>query len=533
MDALRYRVPPLRMNQTFEIVSRREERTRAIYTRPSVAGNPEASIARRLARGASIYVVWLAVGKGLTVILQIVLGRWLGPANYGLYSLGYSLVSLLSWVSVLGLDQGVLRFCAIHRTREEPGKVQATVWRALTLAGVASVLTTALLVAGSNMISNKFFTPAFACVLAAFALTLPFVALLRIAGTYLQSLHDIHRMSVLQLLARPSFNFVLLALAIVLGLGLGGAVGAYVLCCVGSAALAAYYLAKFLPAKSHDKPVVSDGHSRLMRYSLTLMASGLTYQTILRAPQVLLGHLSTNAEVGVFSAGASFALGFGFMTSTFLQPAMPMMVELHEKRQSDGMRRLYQNSTRWTLAAVVPIFLFLTLFNGEVMRLFGRNFIAAGPILVAMSLGWLAYYGKGPGSALLQMTGRQNLDMANTLSVAVLTIVANYLAIPRYGAMGAALATAGSIAVWALVEYVEVRILFGLSPWSPGAQRNILAAAATAALTLSLRPFLRWELLLLVTICLYSVMYLGFCLEPEDRRISAAAFAKLSGMLKL
>lgn len=491
---------------------------------------PGVSVTHRLARGASIYVVWLAAGKGLTVVLQVVLGRWLGPANYGLYSLGYSLVALLSWVSVLGLDQGVLRFCAIHRTREETGKVQATLWRALALAGIASVLTAALLVAGSKLISDRFFTPSFASVLAAFALTLPFVALVRIAGTYLQSLHDICRMSVLQLLARPAFNIVLLALAIVLGLGLFGAVVAYVLCCVGSAALAAYYLAKFLPAKSHDKLVVSEGHSRLMRYSLTLMASGLTYQLILRAPQVLLGHLSTNAEVGVFSAGASFALGFGFMTSTFLQPAMPMMVELHEAKQNESLRRLYQNSTRWTLAAVAPIFLFLTLFNGEVMRLFGRNFIAAGPILVAMSLGWLLYYGKGPGSALLQMTGRQNLDMANTLVVAMLTVVANYLVIPRHGAMGAALATAGSVAVWALIEYIEMRLLYRLSPWSPGAWRNILAALATAAVTLSLRPFLHWQLIFLTATCTYAALYFGLCLEADDRRIVAAVLTKLGGL---
>ncbi|HEV2490508.1 MAG TPA: flippase [Candidatus Acidoferrales bacterium] len=513
-----------------EAVSTKDLTPSSPYPLTDHVANSRASLTHRLARGASIYVVWLAAGKGLTVALQIVLGRWLGPASYGLYALGYSVTSLLSWVSVLGVDQGVLRLCAIYRTREQSAKMRSTLCRAVELAAVASVLTAALLVFGSRVIAGLFFTPSFASVLAGFALTLPFVAIIRVAGTFLQSLHDIYRMSVLQLLARPALNIILLVLAIGLGWGLEGAVGAYVLCCVGTAALAAFYLLKKLPRRPSGKAAIERGDPSLMRYSLTLMFSGLSYQVILRAPQVLLGHLSSSAEVGVFSAGASFALGLGFMTSTFLQPAMPMMVELHEARQSEGLQRLYQNSTRWTLAVVAPIFLFLCLFHSEVMRLFGRHFSAAGPILVAMSLGWLVYYGKGPGSALLQMTGRQKLDLANTLGVAALTIVTNYLAIPRYGAMGAALATAGSVAAWALIEYIEMRLLYELSPWSSGARRNIFAALVTAAVTISLRSLLPWELLLMIATCLYAVLYFGLCIETDDRRIVAAALTKLGGL---
>jgi O-antigen/teichoic acid export membrane protein len=402
----------------------------------------------------------------------------------------------------------------------------------LEWAGVASALTTALLVFGSRAIAGRFFMPSFASVLVSFALTLPFVSFIRIAATYLQSLHDIYRMSVLQLLARPALNIALLILAISLSWGLAGAVWAYMLCCVGTAGLAAFYLAQKSSGKFPDKPALAADNPSLMRYSLALMFAGLSYQVILRAPQVLLGHLSSSIEVGVFSAGASFALGFGFMSSTFLQPAMPIMVELYETRQSESLRRLYQNSTRWTLAAVTPVFLFLSLFNGEVMSLFGRNFSTAGPILVAMSLGWLAYYGKGPGSALLQMTGRQNLDLANTFGVAVLTVVTSYLAIPRYGAMGAALASMGSIAVWAFAEYLEIRVLYGLSPWSSGAQRNVVGALITAAVTVSLRSFLPWQILLLTASCLYGAFYFGLCLEPDDRQVVSAALTRLGSLVQ-
>lgn len=480
------------------------------------AGWLSTSITHRLFQGASIYIASLAIGKGFTVVLQIALGRWLGPSNYGLYSLGYSVISLVSWVAVLGLDQGVLRYCSVYRTQERPDKVRSTLWRALILAGGASIVTAAPLVGGSSWIAKWFFTPAFAVVLAGFALALPFLTVIRLAGTYLQSIHDIYRMCVMQLLARPVLNIAILTVPILLGWGLKGAVGAFVLCCVSTACLGAYYIQKKQPNLNGARPAGLD-HSPLLRYSLALMMVGLSYQVILRFPQVLLGHLGSSAEVGVYSAGASFALAFGFMTLTFLQPAMPMMVELYEARQTEGLRRLYQSATRWTLAFVMPVFLGLCLFSSEVVLLFGSEFKAAGPVLLVLSIGWLVYYGKGPGSGLLEMTGRQNWDLANTAGAAALTIVANYVVIPRYGAMGAAFATAGSTIVWAVAEYVEVQALYKISPWSKGALVNLSGAGATAIFTICIRPWLAWKTIALADVFVYGIFYYtALRLEPDD-----------------
>lgn len=498
----------------------------------SEAFDSHGQLAYRLARGALIYVFGLVAGKGLTVALQVILGRWLGPASYGLYSLGYSVITVVLWLARLGLDQGVLRYCALYRAQEQPAKVRATLWRAVAVATIGSILLTVLIVANSDKIAARLFAPSFASVLALFALSIPFFAFAKIAATYLQSANEIYRMSVLQNLVQPITNLALLAGAIVLGSGLEGAVGAFVLATSGTAVLGIYYLSKTLPRPADAAVVARTAHAPMMQYSLALMFAGLSYQIMMRAPILLLGHLSSKAEVGVFSAGASFALSFGFVTVTFLQPAMPMMVELYEAKHFDGLRRLYVNASRWTLAAVVPFFLFLCLYHAEVMRLFGQKFSEGGTVLLILSLGWLIYYGKGPASAILEMTGRQNLQLANMVGVAALTVATNYLAIRRYGTIGAAVATAGSIAVWALAEYLEARLIYGLSPWSPGAIRNLLVALITAAATLLLRPLLPLTVLFLVTATLYGTLYFGLSLEAEDRLVANAVLGHALARLR-
>jgi len=324
----------------------------------------------------------------------------------------------------------------------------------------------------------------------------------------------------------------LLGGAVILGFGFEGAVGAFVLATIGSAVLGVDYLSKTLPRSAEPAVVARTRYRPLMRYSLALMFAGISYQVILRAPILLLGHFASKAEVGVFSAGATFALSFGFVTTTLLQPAMPMMVELYEAKLFDGLRRLYMNASRWTLSAVVPFFLFLCLFRAEVMRLFGQKFSTGGTVLMILSLGWLIYYGKGPAEAILEMTGLQNLVLANMLGAAVLTVVMNYLAIPRYGAIGAAVATAASIALWALAEYLEARLIYGLSPWSRGTVGILLAALVTTVVTVLLRPWVPWAILFLVAASLYGTLYFGFCLEPEDRVITTVALGRARAWLR-
>jgi O-antigen/teichoic acid export membrane protein len=124
------------------------------------------------------------------------------------------------------------------------------------------------------------------------------------------------------------------------------------------------------------------------------------------------------------------------------------------------------------------------------------------------------------------MTGRQNLELANMAGAAALTVATNYLAIPRYGTIGAAVATAGSIAVWALVEYLEARLIYGLSPWSPGAIRNLLVALITAAATVLLRPLLSSSVLFLVTAIFYGTLYFGLSLEAGDGLVATTVLSQ-------
>jgi len=65
---------------------------------------------KTLFRGATSAYVLKVVGVGILYVYHLVLGRLLGPSDYGTYVYAISWAGLAAIVSLLGLDRGVLRF---------------------------------------------------------------------------------------------------------------------------------------------------------------------------------------------------------------------------------------------------------------------------------------------------------------------------------------------------------------------------------------------------------------------------------------
>jgi O-antigen/teichoic acid export membrane protein len=159
---------------------------------------------------------------------------------------------------------------------------------------------------------------------------------------------------------------------------------------------------------------------------------------------------------------------------------MPVMVDLYEQRNFPELDLLYRTVARWTSMIVIPAFGFLMLFRKQILEVFGRDYAGATAILVPLSVAWMIYYAKGPVDSLLDMTGRQIVDLANVAGVLVLSLGLEMWLIPRAGAVGAG---------W------PSPLRFSRGPWPSwsklGSSLRFLPSADTL---LNRRASLRWRL---------------------------------------
>src|SRR5713226_5620429 len=96
----------------------------------------------------------VGVGSVISVVLKycavFLIQYGFGPALYGLYTLSSSLINLIASVLSLGLDDAMIRYTAIYRSRQRATSLQGLAIFCTALAGIAGIVGALLLL---------FFTP--------------------------------------------------------------------------------------------------------------------------------------------------------------------------------------------------------------------------------------------------------------------------------------------------------------------------------------------------------------------------------------
>ena len=72
----------------------------------------------KLAGGGLIGLVGKIGGQGLGVLGNMIVARMLGPDDYGLYAIGWTIMRMVGLIAPLGLDKGVVYYATRYRDKE-------------------------------------------------------------------------------------------------------------------------------------------------------------------------------------------------------------------------------------------------------------------------------------------------------------------------------------------------------------------------------------------------------------------------------
>jgi O-antigen/teichoic acid export membrane protein len=108
-----------------------------LYTR--LTGEPYTPRMDAFVRHLSWLSVGFGVSKGLTILVNLGAGRWLGPSEYGLYGLTMSVGSFVTPVLVWGLQVAVVRYAA-GQDAASRREIYGTAFTLCLALGVASLI---------------------------------------------------------------------------------------------------------------------------------------------------------------------------------------------------------------------------------------------------------------------------------------------------------------------------------------------------------------------------------------------------------
>lgn len=489
-----------------------------------------------LASGASTGVAGVLAGRGVDLVNQVVLARLLGPALFGVYSLGWTVLRISGLMAPLGLDAGVVYFAS--RYGDDRRRFKGVVFASFALGvGGGALIGCLVWVAAPWLAVSVFGEPDLTGVLRGLSLALALLAGLRVAASATRISQRIQYSVYAELIGQPAANLVLFLILFVMGERLMGAVAACTASYGMALLLALYYLFRLFPdaLSSRTRPLFSAGP--LIDFSLPVAFAGTMLSLNGWVGRLLVGYFRPAAEVGIFQASSQASVLFGLIVIGFNSILVPTIADLHRCEKWQMLDELFKVSTKWVLYLSIPPFLVIAFLPRELMTvLYGTRYESGAVPLLILSLGQLVNAATGAVGSMLAMTGHQSELLKISVSALAVNVVLSGVLIPRFGLAGAATATACAVAGVnfgaVLLAWRSIR----LWPYDTRYRKGLLAAGvAAAALWLFLSTsvptsVLRLSLASLIAMLVFGGVLLKLGLDAEDRELVATTRRRLSGV---
>lgn len=472
-------------------------------------------------------------------VANLIYGRLLGADLYGVYQLAFTLVTSLAMFSVFGMNFGLVRFIPIYESGEGEKAIKSIVNFSFLLTFIFSFSMGIFLWLGRDIIALKFFKEArLSSILPIFSAVLVINSLIVLAGGVIQAKKEAPFFALLkEVLNRLFIILFFLGFYLCWENKLFSISWATFIAGIIILSLALRWIKKQFPFLFKGRILPPGKRKEFLLYSSNLLFVSFTYFLMSEVNRLLIGFYRASREVGLYAIGVVVSRLVPMILFTFNAIFAPIISELYHKNEYEALKKMYSTLTRLIWIFTLPVFLWITVFSEQILFLFGAEFTAAKWILIFLAISQFINAVAGPNGLMLSMSGHQKWEMFNGAFVASVNVMLNLLLIPRYGALGSAIAGAAALAVINVLKTLEVWFMMKMIPYNRKFLKPVIAGVAGWFVLSSLKGYLKPGIAGLGVSALVSggvilglIYILG--LEEEDRLLLDALKRKLLGMLR-
>ena len=416
--------------------------------------------------GGFVVFVGLAINLFLNYVIRLLFARYLSVDQFGLVSIVMATVNVVGLLSILGLDTGIGRY--LPRFDDE-SKRQDVLISALQLAVPPGILAGAVLYLLSGRIADRIFgIPELGVLLAIAAVGTPFVGLTRLSIGTIQGQKRTLPKVLIENISTPVVQLVLMAGVVFYGLQTVAVAWAYVGGFVFSGILGLIYIVSHVSLRE-GRPTM---RRELLSFSAPLIITVAMGSILQYSDTLLLGGLRTASEVGIYNVIYPLSQFMALFLTVFSYLIMPVVSELHSSDDLERANEYLRLTSKWILFLTFPLFITMFVYPTEIIQVtFGAKYTDGHLALAVLAVGFLIHSILGPLGKGLTGIGRTDLIMYDNVGAATLNIVLNLLLIPRYGFLGAAIASVVAYVLNGVLFAYQIGSITGLQPVSTAALR--------------------------------------------------------------
>jgi O-antigen/teichoic acid export membrane protein len=424
-----------------------------------LGGSSEASLTRRLA--GTIFLIRV-ISAALAYLSQILLARWMGGSDYGVYVYVWTWVLLLGSMMDFGISASAQKIIPEYRTAGEQallrGFLSGSRWMTFAVSTAVSLLLAGVIKLLAPRIDASEIVPLYiGC------LTLPAFVVANTQDGIARS-HDWMRLGLMpQFIVRQSLIIGLTAGAFALGFHLGATAAML-------ASAAAVWIAMIgqmlvlnrrLDGHIEPGPRAYDFRGWLAISLPILMVEGF-YLLLSYTDVLVLQQFRSSEEVGVYFAVVKTLALVSFIHYAMSATTAHRFAEYHALGDKDRLSAYVAHAIKWTFWPSLAATVLLLAMGKPLLWLFGPQFVIGYDIMFIAAVGLVVRSAIGPVERLLNMLGHQHIcALAYALSF-VMNVVLCVALVPKFGGHGAAAATSISLVFETVVLFWIVRQRLGL-----------------------------------------------------------------------
>ena len=394
---------------------------------------------------------WLIFDKlfrmGGGLLVGILVAKYLGPANFGLFNFSFSFVWLFSHIVTLGLDEILLKDLVTKQSSKN--KILGT---GLIIKIFGGLLAFLLIFFSTLFIKNNNDAFLSLTLIISVSMILKNVGVIRLFfESCLKSKYNV---------IAENFAFIGVSILRLYLVSIKSDVISFAFALIFEVILSSVFLIYFY--RKHigkfsdfifEKPMAQN----MLKNSWPLILSGISVMIYVKSDQFLLGLLASNYETGIYSVAARISEIWYFIPVAVVASVFPKIIE--SKRVSRvNYERSLKHLFRFLIYFSILIAVVMTFISKNIIvLLFGNDYLKSSlPLAIHIWVGIFVFIGIA-SSKILVLENIQKIYLIQTITGAILNVLLNLYLIPDYGATGASLATLLSYGLSFVVWFFSVK----------------------------------------------------------------------------
>ncbi len=424
------------------------------------------AVSRRIALTAFVVRIFSAV---IAYFSQVLLARWMGEFEYGIFVVVWVGAVILGGFACLGFQTAILRFVPEYSERGESrllrGIVLGSRIQGFVAATAFAVIGALGLYAFGDNLSSYYLIPLYLG-----AITLPMLAIGEIHDGVSRAINWADLSLWPTFIIRPILIIAFMAAALQYGAepnavtAMGAVIAATYLTSIGQLVWLERRMHTVVPRGPRDYQPRT-----WVAIALPIFIVEGFFNLLTNVDIIIVGHFMEPDQVAIYFAAAKTLALVHFVYFSVRAGGAQRFSQYYANGDRLRLEAFVRDTLHWTFWPSLAMVLMLFVVGKQLLLLFGPNFGSGYPLLYILSIGILFRASIGPAETLLIMAGQQSVCAAVYTATFILSVILNFVLIPLFGLPGAAAATT-------LALIAETAALYWITATRFGIRCSILTA---------------------------------------------------------